>query len=238
MSEITKEVYEQLPEVVQSEYTEVDGVYKHAGVLKLKSSLNEVDSKYKRELSEKDSILAQIEANKQAEIEAATQRALEEAQKNNDVESILRIEKEKLADKERLIEEEKEKFNAEKESLKAAHSSTFSKKLANELATDSGSLAFELLIKSRFDTDHLGNKTFLNSDGSASSLDEQAFIEELKKDKVLAPLMKAGIVTDSANLIKGSKSGSAAKNPKDMTTAERLEFKQRDPAGFKKAFNL
>ena len=32
--------------------------------------------------------------------------------------------------------------------------------------------------------------------------------------------------------------GAVTKKPSEMTSAERIEFKKRDPAGFKKAFNL
>ena len=77
--------------------------------------------------------------------------------------------------------------------------------LAAELATEKGSRAFKALVQSRIDVDaETGKVTFLNDDGSASSLDLNGFKAELMKDDSLSPLLKADLVTQGGGNVKGS----------------------------------
>lgn len=66
---------------------------------------------------------------------------------------------------------------------------------------------------------------------------------EVGKDKVIDhltsefPFLVDGLDSSGGGASGGNNSG-AMKKPSDMSSTERLEFKNRDPAGFKKAFNL
>jgi hypothetical protein len=79
------------------------------------------------------------------------------------------------------------------------------------------------------------------SEGKITSKDGSKSLEELTQslvsDKANAKYIKA--VVGSGVGSAGSKGGfNSVKLPKDMNGAERMEFKQNDPAGFKQAFNL
>ena len=66
-------------------------------------------------------------------------------------------------------------------------------------------------------------------------------IEDLNKEFISASLYQEHLKGTGAigGGALGNKSGGAAsKKPKDMTSTERIAFKQADPMGFKKAFNL
>jgi len=83
--------------------------------------------------------------------------------------------------------------------------------LAAELATETGSKAFQRLVASRIDVDaETGKVTVLNDDGSASSLDLAGLKAELGNDPSYAPLLKSGVVTFGGGNANGSQSGSAS----------------------------
>lgn len=79
-----------------------------------------------------------------------------------------------------------------------------------------------------------------NEDGSISY--EIGGIQ-VSKEKVVEhicveyPFLPDGVQSSGGGATGGDSSG-ATKKPSEMTSAERLKFKQNDPAGFKKAFNL
>ncbi|AXQ65844.1 MAG: putative capsid scaffold protein [Caudoviricetes sp.] len=94
--------------------------------------------------------------------------------------------------------------------------------LAASMATDKGSKAFKALIASRIDIDaESGKVTYLNEDGSASSLDLAGFKAELMKDDSLSPLLKADIVTNGGGNLNGNNDGSAS-----VKTMKREQFDQ------------
>jgi len=100
MSDLTKEQYEQLPDFVRDDYTEVDGVYKHAGMMKVKGTLNDLDSRLKSkdtEFNELSERLNQFEQQKAQEIEQARKDALEQAKSKGEVESIEQLYQEQMA---------------------------------------------------------------------------------------------------------------------------------------------
>jgi hypothetical protein len=158
---------------------------------KLKDSLNGLDSKLK-----------EFEKNEQAKLEAARAEALEKLKKEGKVDEI-------LADAERRIGETKAQYEERLQrmttAIKTEKRSALVADLASELATDSGSKAFKRLVADRIDVDpETGKVTFLNDDGSASSLDFAGFKAELLKDDSFAPLLKAGIVTKGGGNAQGS----------------------------------
>lgn len=239
MSKYTQEQYDELPEFMKSDLVKDGDFYVHSQVVSLKQSLNSLDSKMKGEVSSlNEQLRERIEAEEKI-AEQARQEAYEKAKAENNVDEIMRIEREKMEDAQRLLDEQKEAFETEKQSLSASHLNNVASRLAKELATPAGSKAFEQLIKHRLKVNHLGQVDFLNDDGSASSLDEEQFKERLKGESIFSPLLSAGIVSSSPNLINGSNGGSATtKNPKDMTSAERLQLKNENRQLFREIFNV
>lgn len=191
---LTQEQFESLPEFVKSDYTQHEGAYVPVAELKvgkLKDSLNGLDSKLK-----------EFEKNEQAKLEAARAEALEKLKKEGKVDEI-------LADAERRIGETKAQYEERLQrmttAIKTEKRSALVADLASELATDSGSKAFKRLVADRIDVDpETGKVTFLNDDGSASSLDFAGFKAELLKDDSFAPLLKAGVVTKGGGNANGS----------------------------------
>lgn len=194
MADLTAEQFEQVPEFLRADYVQEGEVYRHASDLKvgkLKSSLDGLDQK-----------LREFEKGEQAKIEAAQAAALEKLKKEGKVDEI-------LADAERRIGETTKQFSERIErmtnQIKTEKRSALVADLAAELATDKGSRAFKALVQSRIDVDaETGKVTFLNDDGSASSLDLSGFKAELMKDDSLSPLLKADLVTQGGGNVKGS----------------------------------
>lgn len=199
MAELNAEQFEQLPDFVKTDYVQDGEVYRHvaeAKVGKLKSSLDGLDSKLK-----------EFERKQQEEIQKAEQAALEKLKKEGKVDEL-------LADVERRNGETVKQFNERIERLtnqiKTEKRSAILSELAGEMATDKGAKVFKKLIESRIEVDaETGKVTFLNDDGSASSLDLAGFKAELLKDESLEPVLKANIVTSGGGMANGSSGGSA-----------------------------
>ena len=223
MAELNAEQFEQLPDFIKTDYVQDGEVYRHvaeAKVSKLKSSLDGLDSKLK-----------EFERKQQEEIQRAEQAALEKLKKEGKVDEL-------LADVERRNGETVKQFNERIERLtnqiKTEKRSAILSELAGEMATDKGAKAFKKLIESRIEVDaETGKVTFLNDDGSASSLDLAGFKAELLKDESLEPVLKANVVTSGGGMANGSSGGSTpvASGNVGGTRAER-------EAAFAKKFKL
>lgn len=207
MADLTKEQYEQVPEFLRGDYVQDGEVYRHASDLKvgkLKESLNGLDSKLK-----------EFEKRQSDEIARAQADALEKLKKEGKVDEI-------LADAERRIGETQKQYQERLERLtntiKTEKRSAIVADLAAEMATEKGGVAFKKLVASRIDVDpESGKVTFLNEDGSASSLDLAGFKAELLKDPTLEPVLKANIATFGGGMARGSNAGGS-------TTAGRGDF--------------
>lgn len=232
---ITKEQYEAFDESLKAEFELHGEFYVSVDSLKvasLKASLDNLDAKSKAEKAER-------EAETQRLIDEAREQALEDAKKKNNVDEILKIEREKL-------EDENKRIAAQRDELTSVKKSLADDKINNVIESLTGGVlneykaAFKSLIKPFIDVNiDTRQVTFLNVDGSASSLNQAEFLKDLAEREMFAPLMKASPTSTGGGLAGGSGLGGAeTKAPKDMTTAERIAFKKRDPAGFKKAFNL
>lgn len=214
MADLTAEQFEQVPDFLKADYVQEGEVYRHASDLKvgkLKSSLDGLDQKLK-----------EFEKGEHAKIEAAQAAALEKLKKEGKVDEI-------LADADRRIGETTKQFNERFErmanQIKTEKRSALVSDLAAELATDKGSRAFKALVQSRIDVDaETGKVTFLNDDGSASSLDLNGFKAELMKDDSLSPLLKADLVTQGGGNANGNAGGSAS-----VKTMKRSQFEALDP---------
>jgi len=214
VADLTAEQFEQVPDFLKADYVQEGEVYRHASDLKvgkLKSSLDGLDAK-----------LREFEKGEQAKIEAAQAAALEKLKKEGKVDEI-------LADAERRIGETTKQYEARLErmsnQIKTEKRSALVSDLAAELATEKGSRAFKALVQSRIDVDaETGKVTFLNDDGSASSLDLNGFKAELMKDDSLSPLLKADLVTQGGGNANGNAGGSAS-----VKTMKRSQFEALDP---------
>jgi len=191
---LTQEQYDSLPDFVKSDYSEHDGAFVPVAELKvskLKESLNGLDSKLKA--------FEQREAEKMAEAERA---ALEKLKKEGKVDEILADAERRLGETQKQYDERLQRMANQ---IKTEKRSAIVADLASELATDKGSSAFKRLVASRIDVDaESGKVTFLNDDGSATSLDMAGFKAELMKDSSFEPLLKSGVVTFGGGNANGS----------------------------------
>lgn len=236
---LTKEVFDSLPESVQSDYELSGDQYVTKDSLKtsaLKASLNNLDSKLKASEKEK----ADQEAAKAAEITAGIDAALAEAVASGDTKAQLKLEREKLDDERKRLDDEKNGLETQRKSIAADKEKSIIDSLASK-ATEKGRAAFKRLMKGYVKVDPATRQVvFLNDDGSASSLDEKSFYTDfLCKSETFQPLLKASVPTSGAGLANGSTDGGASrKDPKKMTEKEKLQWKQEDPLGFKQHYKL
>jgi len=239
MADLTKEQFEELPDFLKGDYSDIDGVYKHNDTVKVGGLKTSLDLAYGKR-DEAVTALSLAEQTKADEISQARELALEEARGKNNTDEVLRLEREKLDDAQKRLDSEREELDGIQGSMATDKQSTIIDRLALK-ATDDGRAAFKRLVKDFIVVDpKTRQETFLNEDGSASSLNEESFYTEfLIKNPMFKTVLKADITTNGGGNSNGGMDGSAQhKAPKEMTGQERVEFKQRDPAGFKKAFNL
>lgn len=216
MSDLTKEQYEQLPDFVRDDYTEVDGVYKHAGMMKVKGTLNDLDSRLKSKDSEYNELherLNNFEQQKAQEIEQARTDALEQAKSKGEVENIEKLYQEQMADLEKRTEQ-RVRSEVEKEYTL--------KEINNKAQLELTELVHGLKPKDDFAKrliqDHLKNRQkvedgkiiYLNEDGSASSLDKAGLLKELQESPMFKSLTSYTPPSQGGGNINGTTSSSSA----------------------------
>lgn len=224
MAELTQEQFEQVPEFLQGDYEKVGDVYRHVDSLKtekLKSSLDNLDKKYKDETGQLSERLTKFEQEQQEKIEAAKKEALEAAKNKGDVEAIERRYQEQMADLERRTEErvrgEVTKEFTQKTAAEKAKS--IAAQIAAEQAVDADSReTLQELLERRIKVDpETGAEIYHGDDGGALSLDRAGYIAQvIKKSARYARLIKSGVVTSSPAGVKGS-NGGAGVNDKAET---------------------
>lgn len=232
MSDYTQEQFEQLPEFMQKDLTKVGDVYKHAGVVKLKESLNELDGKvktYESQTNELTGKLSEFEKAQKQAIEQAKQEAYERAKKEGNVDEIEKRYQEMLEDNKKrsgeTIAQYEERIKKMTDNIKSEKINAVVSDLAAKHATDAGREAFKRLVKSSLDYDpESGQMIFKDSQGSATSLDLAGFEAELSKDAALAPVLKANVATQGGGLANGGSKGSA-----QAKTMQRAQFDQLSP---------
>lgn len=214
MSEYSQEQYEQLPEFMQNDLVKDGDVYKHSQVVHLKKSLNEVDNKYKTQLSEVNNRLTEFEASKQQEIEAARAQALEEARTKGDVEAIEQRYQEQMADlesrtKEATRKEVEQEFNYKNAQERA---NTELEKIIQQMkpVDDDAADLLRAALQGRQKVTEDGKIIYTNADGSASTLTATQFAQEQRESAKFKRLVTAEIATKGGLGLKGSGSGSAA----------------------------
>jgi len=107
--------------------------------------------------------------------------------------------------------------------------------IAAELALDKGSKRFKQIVSQMVDVDpETGEVTYLDEDGRATSIKtKEEFVDSLKKDESLWPLMKAEIATKGGGGANGSGEGRTL--PDSQNQAAQDAKKKGDVAGFIKA---
>lgn len=244
MADLTKEDYEALPEAAKEDYTQVGDVYKHAGVLKLKSSLNDLDEKYKlsqQGFQDLEARVSSFESEKEEAIRQARDEAIEEAKKSGDSEEAKRLMQEREEDLAKRAREE-----GKLEALKEFKTEQLTKDadstariIANDKGrTDAAKKALYLLLKNMIKVTE-DKITFFDDEGRALSLDnEKDYVSEfVMKSDTFKHLLKPDVNVQGGGLASGGDGRTLSKALKDMTEKERLDFKQRDPEGFKQALN-
>ncbi len=216
MSDLTQEQYEQLPDFVKSDYTEVDGVYKHAGMMKVKGTLNELDSKLKardNEFSQLSEKLSSIEQQQAEKIEQARKDALEQAKSKGDIAAIEQRYQEQMQDLEKRTTERVRQEVQQEYTLK---------EVQNKANLELNEIVHALKPKDEFAKrlieDHLrtrqkveeGRIIYTNDDGSASTLDYKGLISELQESPMFKPLSSYTSPASGGGLINGTQSVGSA----------------------------
>lgn len=238
MPDLNKEQFDQLPEFIRDDYTEVDGVYKHAGMMKVKQTANDLDAKLKTRDQEYNSLNERMngfEQQKQSDIDAAKAEALKDAKTQGDVDAIEKLHREQMADLETRVEERTRTAVATETAQARAveKANTAAARIAGDCAIDKE--ARELLeeaISKRIKPDESGNVIFHNEDGTASSLDESGFIAEILASKRYKRLTKASPTTTGGGMLNGGGNGGGGRTVEPVNTAAETAKKNRDLNGF------
>jgi hypothetical protein len=198
MSDLSAEQFEQLPDFIKGDYSEVEAdgvkVYRHAGVLKLKGTLNDLDGKLKATSSK----LTEYEATQAQRQAEAEQAAFEKMKKEGKIDEILEDQRKRY---EASDKEKEEKYTKLQNIVIRKAVDGIALELAGEIATDKGRALVRKEIASRVQFDPETDRyTFLAEDGSATSLDLSGFKAELIKSDTLAPLIKAEVSTGGKGL--------------------------------------
>ena len=223
MKELNEEQYNQLPEFVQEDYVLDGDSYKHAGVLKMKGTLNDLNGKLesqKGEYNQLNSRLSEFEQNKKAEIEKARADALEQAKNKGEVADIEKLYEERIADAEKRAAE-----LARAEVTKEYEQKSLKQTADMELTEIVAGLKPKDDFSARLIRDHLqarrtiedGKIIYFNEDGGASSLDKNGLLAELRDSgKFNALSSYEPIVQGGGNLRGSDGSGAPSGTPKTL----------------------
>lgn len=234
---LTQEQFETLPEYVKGDYVQHEGAYVPQAELKvkgLKSSLDNLDAKYK----DIESKMTAAEQQKAAEIQAARDKALAEAESKGDVKEIKERFEQQMADLRTRVEAETRQAVTKELSQKQADTkaSGIADTIGANLAVDKDAAeVIAELIKQRVKVDPETHKEyFLDASGSALSVNRSEFEAMLTKEGKFKHLVKAAIATNGAGGANGSNSGGSASSGKGNLGGDR---KARE-AAIAQRFNL
>lgn len=222
---LSEEVFKTLPEAAQGDYVldEVTKEYVTADSLKFAGAKKNLDSAY----SERDKFKGELTSYQQTEadrIAAAEKAAYDKAVADNDTTKLREIDTQKLKDALERAAGSEEKFNKLQQGLANEKKNTIIASLA-EHGTKSGKAALARLLAGYVQVDPAtGAETYLNDDGSASSLDRNGFItEQLKGNPVFESLVKADLENGSEGLANGSLGSAADSHGKKELTRDQFE---------------
>lgn len=232
---------EEVPEEFRADYveSEFEGKkgFQHKGVVSLANALNTTKAdkdriKEKFDKYEADELSRIEEMTKKAEAEA-----LEKAKSSGEWSQMEEILNQKISDADKRALEAEQKVAKRLADIAKKQEQVIASSIAAKYSIDGASAALERLISPYVSIDpESGEKTYLDDEGNATSLDDKGFVAELYTKAMFKPLLAGITPTTGGGNAKGSKGSKATLKPlKEMTEAERLEFKQRDPDGFRLA---
>ncbi|MGO1190284.1 hypothetical protein [Vibrio casei] len=247
--EITQEQFESVPDFLKDQYEKQEsGSYVSVDSLKvgsLKKSLDDLDSKYKGELSQLNEKLTGIEKSKADEIEAAKAKALEEARTKGDVTAIEERYKQEMADLEKRVSERvrgevESEYTAKQAASKAE---SMRKMIAKDLGIDENAAStIEFMLAPLLKPNESNQISLYDVSGSATSVngeDEEAIKSELRKLPQFKHLVADNSGTQRNNgILNGA--GKTVSNTQTNAAAQEA-IKNRDGIGhlnaiFKEAF--
>lgn len=203
MDGLTQDVFDALPEQAQSAFEKQGDVYVTVDSLKV-SSLKE---KLNGAFGERDSATSKLNEYTSAEadkIEAAAQLKYEKAIAENDFETQNQIKQEKLDDALRRAEAAEGKYSERLNSTAKEQEAAIIAQLSKH-AKKGGEAGLKRLLRDYVKVDpETGQETYLNDDGSASSLNrEQFIIEQLNNNPIFTPLVMGKVTTQSPGIVNG-----------------------------------
>lgn len=232
------EKLDDLPEALHDQFEpyELDGKkgFQHKDTIALANSLKNAKSEKQQtaaQLEQLSTKLAEFEKNQEAAIEAARNKALDEARTNKDVDAIEKRYQEQMEDLRKRVAEETRTatLNEVAEQRAGEKAESIATKIGADLGvdTESGELITDVLVATgRVKVDPTtGKEVYYDTKGGALSVDRAGFIDELKKEKRFARLIKADVATNGGGGANGSNRGGAA-----VKQATRQEFQSWTPA--------
>jgi len=218
MADLTQEVFDTLPGAVKDDYELSGEVYVTKDSLKvdsLKASLDNLDVKLKG----KESELAGLTSAEADKIAAAEKAAYDKAVADNDYETINKKLQEQIEDANRRAGESELKYQERLGGIAKDKELVIVSEISQS-GTDTGKGTLKRLLKGYVKVDaETGAETYLNDDGSASSLNKQQFIESLKTNDLFKPLLKADVSTTGGGNANGS-NGNGSAFTKENTAAK------------------
>lgn len=232
MFEYELDSLEGLEESQKAFYEEKDGKF----VLKVKGipQLQNDDGLRKKV----DELLAEKKAEQQKRKEAeeqARKEAEENARKKGDIDALEKSWGEKFTARETELLNEKQSLEAQVYKLTVGSKAT---ELAAKLAVPGSDSVLLPHISNRLQVETVDGEIkirVLDLQGKPSALSIEDLEKEFRANEAFKPLIRASNASGSG--ASGGQGGGATKKPSEMTTQERVEWKQRDPVGFKAALD-
>ncbi|MGB2063503.1 MAG: hypothetical protein ACPHUL_00010 [Marinomonas gallaica] len=241
------ESLDNIPEEERQEFveTEWDGKkgYQHKTVASLAHAYNETKGKRDKDrqrLEELEGKVGGFEEEKRKAAEEAEQRAYEKAKKEGNIDEIEARHEQQIQHAQKTGYDEgyaaAQKEFGEQAAKQRAQS--VAGKIANKYGIDefAAELLQEQIVKSVQASPESDKDVFLDADGNATTWTAEQFEKEVVKNPRFKRLIKADVATNGGGGANGSNNANGVRKPlKDMSQAERLQFKQSDPTGFQQA---
>lgn len=222
MSDITQEIFDSIPEPLQSNYVKTEGGnYVSVESQKLAAMQTQV-SDYESKYSTLESKLNEFTSSKEQEIEAAKLAAYDKAVAENDTSKLLEIEQQKATDAQARADQYKKDFDGLRQGLANEKRDAIIESLATH-AKEGGELALKRLLSSYVSVDpETSAEQYLNDDGTVSSLNREQFIaEQLRKNPVFTSIVKGEMAAVTNGIANGS--GNNVNNGNQTITREEWE---------------
>ena len=137
--------------IIKPDYIEIEGVYKHAALMKVKGTANDLDKKLKDVNSQFDDVNARLSSYdelKKEEIKKGIDDAIAKAKSENNVDEILKLERQKLDDERKIIANDRDDLEEVQLGIATDKLKTIADRMS-EYATKDGKPAFNRLVKSQ-----------------------------------------------------------------------------------------